>query len=86
MVADRGDEKKALVAEVQRRGAGAVIPTQKDRKEQREIDAHLYRERNPAGRFWSKAKWFRRVATRYKKKAANYPAFVKVAAMMVMLQ
>jgi transposase len=86
VIADKGYDKKALVEEVERRGAEAVIPTQKDRKEQRAIDRHLYRERNLAERFWSKVKQYRRVATRYEKKAANFLAFVKVAAMMVMLQ
>lgn len=86
MIADEGYDSKALVAEVERRGAEAVIPTLRTRKEQREVDPHLYRERNLAERFWSKAKQFRRVATRYEKKAVNFLAFVKVAAMMVMLQ
>ena len=86
VIADRGYDKRALVEEVERRGAEAVIPTQRDRKEQRAIDRHLYRERNLAERFWSKVKQYRRVATRYEKKAANFLAFVKVAAMMVMLQ
>ena len=72
--------------EIESRGAVAVIPTQKTRKVQRTVDPHLYRERNVCERFWSKAKQYRRVATRYEKKAANYLAFVKVAAMMVMLQ
>jgi transposase len=86
VIADRGYDSKAPVAEVERRGAGAVIPTQRTRKRQREVDPHLYRERNLAERFWSKAKQLRRVATRYEKKAVNYLAFVKVAAMTVMLQ
>jgi transposase len=86
VIADKGYDKKGLVEEVERRGAEAVIPTQKTRKERREVDPHLYRERNLCERFWSKAKQYRRVATRYEKKAANYLAFVKVAAMMVMLQ
>ncbi len=86
VIADRGYDKKSLVEEIRRRGAEAVIPTQKTRKEQRIVDPHLYRERNLCERFWSKAKQYRRVATRYEKKAANYLAFVKVAAMMVMLQ
>lgn len=64
-------------AEVER---AAAIPSQRDRKEQRVIDRHLYRER-----FWSKAKQCRRIATRYGK-AANFLAFVKVAAMMAMLK
>jgi transposase len=71
VVADRGYDSKALVEEVERRGAEAVIPTQRTRKEQRPVDRHLYKERNLAERFWSKVKQFRRVATRYEKKAAN---------------
>lgn len=63
-----------------------MIPTQKNRQEQRAVDPHLDRERNLCERFWSKAKQYRRVATRYEKKAINYLTFVKVAAMMIMLQ
>ena len=86
VIADKRYDSKALVEDVERRGAEAVIPTQKSRKEQREVDPHLYRERNLCEWFRSKAKQYRRVATRYEKKAVNYLAFVEVAAMMVMLQ
>ena len=86
VIADRGYDKKALVEGIESRGAVAVIPTQKNRKEQRDVDEHLYRERNLCERFWSKAKQYRRVATRYEKKAANFLAFAWVAAVMVMLK
>jgi transposase len=86
VIADKGYDKKALVDRIEARGAGAVIPTQANRKEQREVDPHLYAERNVCERFWSKVKQYRRVATRYEKKAANFLAFVKVAAVMVMLK
>ena len=86
VIADKGYDKKALVERIESRGARAVIPTQRGRKEQRGVDPHLYRERNLCERFWHTAKPYRRVATRYEKKAANFLAFVKVAAMMVMLQ
>ena len=86
VVADKGYDKKALVDEIESRGAEAVIPTRKNRAEQRAADPHLYRERNVCERFWSKVKQYRRVATRYEKKAANFLAFVKVAAVMVMLK
>jgi transposase len=39
----------------------------------------LYRERNLIERFFSKLKHFRRVATRYDKLAANFPAMVQLA-------
>ncbi len=86
VVADRGYHSRALVAAVEARGAAAVIPTQRTRKEQRVIDRHVYRERNLVERFWSMVKQYRRVATRYEKKAANFLAFVKVAAIMVLLR
>jgi transposase len=86
VIADRGYDKRALVEGIEARGAVAVIPTRGGRKEQRQVDPHLYRERNLAERFWSKAKPYRRAATRSEKEAANFLAFVKVAAMMVMLQ
>ena len=86
VIADKGYDKKALVGGIESRGARAVIPTQKNRAEQREVDPHLYAERNVCERFRSKVKQYRRVATRYEKKAANFLAFVEVAAIMVMLK
>jgi len=86
VIADRGYDKKALVEAIEARGGEAVIPTQKNRAEQRAVDEHLYRERNLCERFWAQAKQFRRVATRYEKKAANFLAFAWVAAVMVMLK
>ena len=86
VIADRGYDKRALVERIESRGAQAVIPTQKSRAVQRVVDPHWYRERNLCERFWSKVEQYRRVATRYEKKAANFLAFVKVAAIMVMLK
>ena len=86
VIADKGYDSAAFVAVIQSRGAAAVIPPKSNRIEQREYDRHTYKERNWVERFWSKAKQFRRVATRYEKKAANFLAFVHVAPIMVMLQ
>ena len=86
MIADKGYDSEAFVDEVEARGVKAVIPPRKNRTEQREVDWHLYRERNVVECFWSKIKQYRRVATRYDKKAQNFLAFVQVAAIMVMLR
>jgi transposase len=86
VIADRGYDKKSLVEGIESRGGEAVIPTQRNRAEQRVVDPHLYKERNVCERFWAQAKQFRRVATRYEKKAANYLAFAWVAALMVVLK
>ena len=86
VIADRGYDSRDFVGEVEARGGQAVIPSRKTCKEQREVDWHTYKERNEVERFWSKVKQSRRVATRYEKKAVNFLAFVKVAAIMVLLQ
>ena len=86
VMADKGYDSKAVVALVEAMGAQAVIPTLSTRKEQREIDKDLYKERNLAERFWRKVKEFRRVATRYEKTGRNFLAFVHVASIMVLLQ
>jgi transposase len=86
VIADKGYDSAALVAEVVSRGAAAVIPPRKNRIEQREVDWHLYRARGVVEWFWSKIKQYRRVATRYEKKAQNFLAFAQVASIMVILR
>ena len=85
-IADKGYDKKALVEQIEAKGAEAVIPTLSNRKEQREIDRERYKDRNLAERFWNKVKHFRRVATRYEKAARNFLAFVHVASIMILLR
>ena len=86
VVADKGYDSDAFVEEVESRGAKAVIPSRANRTEPRELDRHTYKERNVCERFWAQAKQFRRVATRYEKKAANFLAFAWLAALMVTLK
>ena len=86
VIGDKGYDGDGFVATVEARGAAPVIPPKTNRLEPREYDRHTYKERNLVERFWSKAKQFRRVATRYEKKAANFLAFVYVAAITVMLK
>jgi transposase len=86
VIADKGYDSGQFVATVQSRGAQAVIPSLSNRKEQRDYDKILYKERNLAERFWSKIKQFRRVATRYEKTARNFLAFIHVASIMVLLR
>ena len=75
MLADAAYDADHFRNAIARAGAQAVIPTQKSRAVQRVVDPHWYRERNLCERFWSKVEQYRRVATRYEKKAANFLAF-----------
>jgi transposase len=86
VIADKGYDCDAFVEAVEGAGAEAVIPSRANRVEPRALDRHTYAERNVVERFWAQAKQFRRVATRYEKKAANFLAFVWVAALTVMLK
>ena len=65
VIADKGYDKKALVEEIEARGAEAVIPTLSTRKEQRDIDKERYKDRNLAERFWHKVKPRRLVTRRH---------------------
>jgi transposase len=73
-----------------------VIPERKDQREQRQakgpaggraprFDATVYRLRSWAERGVNRLKQFRRVATRYEKRAVNYLAFVQIASIMIWL-
>lgn len=86
VIGDKGYDGDRFVETIEERDAEAVIPPKKNRLEPRDYDRHTYKERNLVERFWSKAKQFRRVATRYEKKAANFLAFVHVATIMVLLK
>jgi transposase len=76
VIADKAFDKKEFVGQIEARGGQACIPSLKNRKEAREYDRHLYKERNRVERFLNRIKQYRRVATRYEKTARNFLAFV----------
>jgi transposase len=86
VIADKGYDSQAVVDAIEARGGEAVIPSLKNRKQQREYDREHYKDRNLAERFWHKLKHYRRVATRYEKTARNFLAFVHVASIMLLLR
>ena len=86
MIADAaydGDEIRKRVRQLRARCCIKPNPT---RKATKRYDRKRYRHRNVIERLFGAIKRFRRVATRYEKKAVNFLAFVKVAAIMVMLK
>ncbi len=86
VIGDKGYDSRAVVEAIEAQGAEAVIPSQKDRKEQRAYDKDRYKDRNLVERFWFKLKQYRRVATRYEKTARNFMGFILVASVMVLLR
>jgi putative transposase len=85
VLADKGYDSAAFLACIERLEAEAVIPSRKNRKQPREIDEELYKDRNKVERFFNRIKHYRRVATRYDKTAVSYLSFVHVACIMTWL-
>ena len=79
LLADKGYDVDAILADLEAKSVPAVIPPKRNRKVQRAIDGHLYALRNLVERCFSKLKHSRRLATRYDKTADSYLGFVLVA-------
>ena len=62
-----------------------MIPCTRNEQPQRAFDRALCRERNWMERLITRSKQFRRVATRSEQVAANYLAFVALAAIILWL-
>ena len=79
LIADKGYDANAILADLDARGVVAIIPAKRNRKVQPVIDGHHYALRNLVERCFSKLKHNRRLATRYDKTADSYLRFVLVA-------
>lgn len=84
-IGDKAYDSNAVIEAVEKKGMTAIIPSKADRKVQRQIDRHLYKERHLVENFFCKIKRYRRVATRYEKTATNYLGFLLFAALRVWL-
>jgi putative transposase len=85
VLADRGYDAESNRAAIRSRGAEPVIPPRKNRLAVIEYDRHLYKERNVVERFFARIKQYRRVATRFDKKATNFLGFVWLASLDILL-
>lgn len=86
MLADKGYDADYVIEACHAMNAIAVIPPKSNRKLLRKYDKDLYKERNIIERMFNRLKQFRRVATRYDKRARNYLAFIHIAATSLWLQ
>lgn len=84
-LADKGYDSDANRAAIRRQGAQPCIPPRRNRTEPLSYDRHMDRGRNVVERYFARVKQYRRVATRYDKKAANFLGFVWLASIATML-
>jgi transposase len=86
ILADKGYDADYVVKASEFMGAEVVIASKSNRKNPRNFDKVLYRERNLIERMCNKLKHFRRFATRHDKTVAAYLAFVLVAGICLRLR
>ena len=86
VLADKGYDSQAIIDAIASAGAEPVIPPRSLRKNQREYDRHIYKERNAIERMFNKLKHFRGLASRHDKLAASFLSFLYVAAISIWLK
>jgi transposase len=86
LLADKAYDADWLRRRIEEVGAAPNIPSKSNRRWKACFSPALYRQRNRIERFFNRIKHFRRIATRYEKHAANYLAFLKLAATQIWLR
>ena len=80
LLADKAFDIDWLRAELDERGATAVIPPKANRTQPISCDFHMYRWRHLVENFFCDLKQFRRIATRYDKTDQSFAAMIHLAA------
>src|SRR3954453_8331082 len=85
LAGDKGYSSPTARRRLGKRRLSPVIPTRKDQRSQPNFDREAYREHNKVEPLINRLKQFRRIATRYEKRAANYLAMVNLGMIMLWL-
>jgi len=85
LVGDKAYSSRSIRLALRKRGIIPVIPTKANERRQPDFDREAYRQRNIIERLINRLKNFRRIATRYEKRAANYLAMIAIGAILLWL-
>jgi transposase len=83
VVGDKAYSSRSIRQALRKRGISPVIPTKANERRQPDFDREAYRQRNIVERLINRLKNFRRIATRYEKRAVNYLAMIHIAAILL---
>ncbi len=86
LIADKAYDTEAVLKQTAEAGCRAVIPSKSNRRQQRPLDKAVYAKRNVIERFFGRIKEFRRVATRFDKRARNFAAAVILTVIRCLLR
>jgi len=85
VVGDKGYSSRKIRHYLRRHGMRITIPHKRNEQRTGPFDRTVYRLRNRVERLINRLKQFRRLATRYDKRAANYRAMWLIAATILWL-
>jgi transposase len=85
VVGDKAYSSRANRRYLRSRGMRCTIPRRRDERRRGPFDREAYRQRNRVERCINRLKQFRRVATRYEKRATNFLGMVTLAALTLWL-
>lgn len=83
LLADRGYDSNDIIDAAEEHGMSVVIPTKKNRTEQRAYDKALYKYRHLVENAFMHLKKWRGIATRYAKNTASFLAAVQIRCMVL---
>ena len=86
LIGDKAFDSNIIIAELDARGAKAVISQHPRRAKPLAIDEEMYKWRHLIENFFAKLKQFRAIATRYDKTARNFLAGIQLAAATILLK
>jgi transposase len=83
IVGDKGYSSRKIRQYARQHGIRLTIPRKQSESRTGPFDRAIYRQRNKSERLMNRCKQFRRIATRYQKRAANYHAMWLIAAILI---
>ena len=86
LIADRSYDADGFIHILTDQKVEVVIPPRKNRKEQREYDPHLYKERHLVECFFNKIKHYRRIFSRFDKLDKRFLGFLSFAGTLIWLR
>lgn len=83
VLADKGYDSDAFMKTIEQQGCVAVIPPRKNRRNKRDCDEHIYKERHLVECLFGKMKHFRRVFSRFDKNLSSFMAFLNFVGVFI---
>ena len=86
VIADCSYDADDFVQMIIDKEAEAIIPPRRNRKQSREYDRHLYKERHLVECFINKIKHYRRIFSRFEKLVGRYLGFLSFVGALIWLR